>query len=200
MADEAREPLTMQRVADRLGTRPMSLYSHVGNRDDLVQAAADLALGEWEVDLPVRAGWERQVRAWCFSLRDRIRSYPALVWQIAANGRSHPTVLENLALLIRSLRRAGVNGVALAELVRWIPQTVIGAIVLELARSDDLQDVGDEASAIYASIGELSEEARSEIMELMPHYSEQNLTDLFEYSIDRLIDGIRHVVNEEGKQ
>ena len=39
--------ITMQRVAEALDTRAMSLYSHVENRDDLVNAAADLALREW---------------------------------------------------------------------------------------------------------------------------------------------------------
>ena len=37
-------PITMERVAAVLGTRPMSLYTHVRNRDELVGLAAAQAL------------------------------------------------------------------------------------------------------------------------------------------------------------
>ncbi len=188
--------LTMKRVADALNTRPMSLYSHVENREDLVHAAADLALREWVVEIPRRAGWERQIRVWCESLRNCIRLYPALVWEIARSGKFHPALLEKTALLSRSLRRTGIDDRARADLLRWIPQTVLGAIVLELSRPTDLQSGGDEASAIYASIGSLTPEDRAEFASVLPHFSDKSLDDLFEFSIDRLIDGIRAIAKE----
>jgi len=199
MSGENAPPLTMQRVADALETRAMSLYSHIDNRDDLVRAAADLALREWSVDIPPRAGWERQVRLWCHSLRDCVRRYPSLIFEIARSGRFHPALLEKTAILSRSLRAVGIVERDLAALLRWIPQTVLGAILLELARPADLQSGDDEASAIYASIGALSSEDRSEFTDVLSHFSAHGLDDLFEYSIDRLIDGIRAVAKEDTK-
>ena len=46
--DEPDGPITMERVAAVLGTRPMSLYTHVRNRDELVALAAQQALREWD--------------------------------------------------------------------------------------------------------------------------------------------------------
>ncbi len=192
-------PLTMQRVADALDTRAMSLYSHVENRDDLVHAAADLALREWTLDMPARANWERQVRIWCSSLRDCVRRYPSLIWEIVRSGKFHPALLEKTAVLSRSLRRIGVDDQELAGLLRWIPQTVLGAIVLELSRPSDLKSSRDEAAAIFASLGELSPEDRSEFTEILPHYSDGNLDAFFDYSVDRLIDGIRAIAKEKRK-
>jgi AcrR family transcriptional regulator len=195
-SEVASQPLTMQRVADALDTRPMSLYSHIENREDLVTAAVDLALQEWTVDVSPRAGWERHVRTWCLSLRDCIRRYPALASELTRNGRCHPVMVHNTAQLLRSLRRAGLKSRSLAHLLRWIPLTVLGAIQLELSRPSDMQTANDEAASIYASIGELSPEDRAEFVDVLPHLDDQSLDDLFAYSIDRLIDGIREIAKK----
>lgn len=190
-------PLTIQRVADAMNTRPMSLYSHIENREDLASAVADLALREWTVDLPQDADWQREVRTWCRSLCDHLHRYPTLVWDIARGGKFQPAMLEKVAILSRSLRRAGVEGSALSDLLRWIPQSALGAVVLELSRPGDLQSGGDEVAAIYASMGALSPEDRSELSDVLLHYSNEGLDDLFEYSIDRILDGIRAVASQE---
>lgn len=199
MRADPQRNVTMERVARALGTRPMSLYTHVKSRDDLIDCAADLALREWTVPMPRRAprrapqrdDWERQIRSWCTSFRAHIRRHPALVWELTRGGGFRPALLEKVAILARSLRAAGLSGRALADVLRWIPQTVIGAIVLELARPADLRSIADEASAIYVSLGALDARDRAELADLLPFFSERSLDDLFEFTVDRLIDGIR---------
>ena len=58
--DEPDGPITMERVASVLGTRPMSLYTHVRNRDELVALAAQQALREWDASVPKGARWDNQ--------------------------------------------------------------------------------------------------------------------------------------------
>jgi AcrR family transcriptional regulator len=188
---DPQQPITMERVARALGTRPMSLYTHVRNRDDLIEAAFALSLQAWEVDLPAVNGWEDEVRAWCRSLREHARRYSPLIREMSNNGRFQPALLEKVALLVRSLRGAGLSGRALADALRWIPQTVLGAIVLELSRPAHLQSADDEAAAIYGSLPQLEPAARAQFIDVLPHFGEQSLDDLFEYSIERVIDGIR---------
>ncbi len=184
------QPVTMERVAAALGTRPMSLYTHVRNRGDLVDGAFDRSLRQWRVDAPVGAGWEAEVRAWCRSLGAHARRYSPLIREMSRNGRFQPGLLEKIAGLVRSLRRAGLQERALADAIRWIPQTVLGAVVLELARPSHLQSIDDEAAAIYGSMAQLQPAERAELIDVLPHFTEQGLDDLFEYSIDRIIDGI----------
>jgi TetR/AcrR family tetracycline transcriptional repressor len=185
------QPITMKRVANALGTRPMSLYTHVRNRDDLVDGAVDRSLRAWTVEVPRSAGWELTVRAWCRSLGEHARRYSPLIWEMSRNGRFQPALLEKVAILARSLRRAGLEGRVLADALRWIPQTVLGAVVLELSRPAHLQSIDDEAAAIYGSLARLDAPARAEFMDVLPYFSDQSLDDLFEYSIDRIIDGVR---------
>jgi AcrR family transcriptional regulator len=188
---DPQQPITMQRVARALETRPMSLYTHVRNRDDLIDGAVDRSLRAWTVEVPDGASWELEVRAWCRSLRAHARRFSPLIREMSRNGRFQPALLEKVAILARSLRRAGLEGRALADAVRWIPQTVLGAITLELARPEHLQSIDDEAAAIYGSLGGLDAADRAEFVDLLPYFSERSLDDLFEYSIDRVIDGVR---------
>ncbi len=62
--------------------------------------------------------------------------------------------------------------------------------MLELARPSHLQSIDDEAAAIYGSMAQLEPAERAELIDVLPHFTEQSLDDLFEYSIDRIIDGI----------
>lgn len=188
---EPDQPITMERVAAALGTRPMSLYTHVRNRDDLIDGAVDRSLREWSVIAPTGASWEDEVRAWCWSLRDHARRYSPLIREMTRNGRFQPALLAKVAMLSRSLRRGGLDGQRLTDALRWIPQTVLGAITLELARPDDLRSVDEEAAAIYGSLGVLDTADRNELLEVLPFFSDRSLDDLFEYTIDRLLDGVR---------
>ncbi|MHB1137573.1 MAG: TetR/AcrR family transcriptional regulator [Microthrixaceae bacterium] len=186
------QPVTMQRVAAALGTRPMSLYTHVRNRDDLIDGAVDRSLRAWTFDVAEDAPWELQLGAWCRSLRDHARRWPPLIDEMTRNGSFQPGLLEKVAVLARILRAAGLEGRDLAGALRWIPQTVLGAIVLELARPRDLQSADDETTAILGSIAQLTEQARAELLSVIPYYSERDLPDLFDYSVDRVVDGVRN--------
>ena len=192
-------PITLHRVASALNTRPMSLYTHIESREDLANAVADMAIREWRVDFVAGSGWEERVRVWCRSLRGHVRRYPSLVWDIARGGKFQPAMIEKVAALSRTLRAAGLEGGDLADVLRWVPQTALGAVVLELSRPRELQSGGDEASAVYASIGAASPGDRRELSDVLPHLSDKGLDDLFEYSLDRLVDGIRAVVGESSR-
>lgn len=196
--EEPEGPITMERVAAVLGTRPMSLYTHVRNRDELVALAAAQALREWDVTVPRGARWDNQLRAWCRSLRDHVRTYPPLLLTMTGQGTFPPALLEAVAVLARILRRAGLSGEPLAAALRWVPQTVLGAIVLEMRRPEGLETPGHEAAAIYGSLAALSPDDRAQYDDVLPHFVSPELSDLFEYSIDRLVDGVRAVAAPEG--
>lgn len=196
--DEPASPITMERVAAVLGTRPMSLYTHVRNREELVSLAARRALRQWDPTVPARARWDTQLRTWCGSLRDHVTAYPQLMLAMTSKGSFQPALLEAVAVLARILRRAGLEGPALAAALRWVPQTVLGAVVLELARPEGLETPDHEAVAIYGSLASLSYEDRAEYDDVLVHFVSPDLVDLFDYSIDRLVDGVRAVAAPGG--
>ena len=192
--DDPDTPITMERVAVALGTRPMSLYTHVRNRDELIALAAAQALQEWDAAVPDAAEWDVQLRAWCHSLRDHVRAYPSLLLDMTSRGSFQPALVEKVAVLARVLRRAGLDGPDLAAALRWLPQSVLGAVVLELARPDALQTTEQEAAAVYGSLASLSPDDRAQLDDVLPHFTDPALAELFDYTVDRLVDGVRAVV------
>ena len=183
--------ITMERVAGALGTRPMSLYTHVRNRDELVALAAAQALSEWDASVPRGARWDTQLRMWCRSLRDHVLAYRPLLLEMTGQGTFQPALLEEVAVLARVLRRAGLEGAGLAAALRWVPQTVLGAIVLDQRRPPGLDGARAEAAAIHGSLAALDDADRAQYDDLLPFFTSPDLADLFEYSIDRLVDGVR---------
>lgn len=185
-------PITMERVATALGTRPMSLYTHVRNRDELLSLAAHEAWRTWEVGVAEHGPWDERLRSWCRSLRDHVSAYPQLTEAMTNQGTFEPGLLAAVAALARVLGEAGLGGADLVAAIRWVPQTVLGAVVLELSRPDTLVTPQHEAAAILGSLAALDPADRAELEDLLPHFA-ADPTDLFDYSVERIVDGIAAV-------
>jgi AcrR family transcriptional regulator len=89
--------LSMARLAERLGSAPMSLYRHVSNKDELLIFMMD-TVSEEPPTLP--DGWRAGLEAWAHALRGLYYAHPWIL-QIAA-GRP-PLEPAQLAWLDRAL-------------------------------------------------------------------------------------------------
>ena len=79
--------LSMRRVADALGVSPMSLYTYVPSRDELVGLMLDRVLGETAAPPPETAGWRE---ALTFIARERWRLAERHPWILDLMGRRPP--------------------------------------------------------------------------------------------------------------
>ncbi len=108
VADESGvDSLTMRALADRLGVQAMSLYNHVGNKDDLLDGMLDLVVGE--IDIPDRTDWREAVRARAISAHDVFSRHP---WASVLNDSretSGPARLQYFEWMVGTLRRAGFS-------------------------------------------------------------------------------------------
>src|SRR2546423_9094955 len=57
-------PLTIARAAEAVGAKPMSLYRHFADRDDLVAAVAQRLFAETRQPLAADARWQEEVASW----------------------------------------------------------------------------------------------------------------------------------------
>ena len=91
---------TLVRIAARLGVDHSSLYRHAKSRDDILLAAADLAIG--------RLDWRSETEDW----QEYLRTMAEAVWDLY---ESHP----GLAQVLRRLGNTPQSGIeAFAEAVR----------------------------------------------------------------------------------
>src|ERR671936_797786 len=76
LADEGGiESLTMRKLAGELGVEAMSLYNHVANKGDLVDAIVDVVVSE--IELPPAAGsWDAAVREYAITAHETFLRHP----------------------------------------------------------------------------------------------------------------------------
>jgi len=90
--------LSMRRLAGDLGVTPRALYRHVSDKDDLLQAVCEEALGE----IPAaaddrRLAWQEQIRQVQRSLRRTLAAHPHLVPLLAQVPTAFPAALLRVA-------------------------------------------------------------------------------------------------------
>jgi AcrR family transcriptional regulator len=92
------DALTMRRVAQELDTGPASLYVYVANRDDLMAAMLDSALGQ--VTVPDKGTWRQRLHALASATIDAMSQHEGLAL-VALGGI--PTSRNALRILDRML-------------------------------------------------------------------------------------------------
>jgi AcrR family transcriptional regulator len=70
--------LTMHAVADSLGFTTMALYRYFPNKEAIIDASVDAALGTPPARTGPREGWRAEVRHWCYAKRAMLCSRPWL--------------------------------------------------------------------------------------------------------------------------
>src|SRR4051794_13789659 len=67
--------LTIRSLADELGVKPMSVYHHVANKDEILDGIVDLVFAE--IELPAGDGdWRGEMEARAASARSALRRHP----------------------------------------------------------------------------------------------------------------------------
>ncbi|CAK7260103.1 MULTISPECIES: TetR/AcrR family transcriptional regulator C-terminal domain-containing protein [unclassified Shinella] len=130
---------TLVRIAARLGVDHSSLYRHARSRDDILLAAADLAIG--------RLDWRSETEDW----QDYLRTMAEAVWDLY---ETHP----GLAQVLRRLGNTPQSGIeAFAEAVRRLEafgfSTSDAALVVDM-----IIDMTTESVSAWQSLQQTHEE------------------------------------------
>ncbi len=181
--------LTMQALATALKAAPMSLYTHVRNREDLLQAVAEEVLGEIRISPGAR--WQDTVRCWAQALRAQLLRYPFIASQLRAGVATPAAWLELSNPLLLALRQAGLHGAQLADAQRWVSRVVIGSVLMELVLPSS---VPDEFSGVQKALQGLSPESRGAWLEILPQLGRHDDDAVFAYTLDRTLDALQGMV------
>ncbi len=71
--------LTIRSVADALGTKPMSLYSHIDGKEDLLEAMFEVILSEVQFPSAQTATWQDLFRLTASEFRKALLRHPAAI-------------------------------------------------------------------------------------------------------------------------
>ena len=109
LADEnGIEPLTMRGLGDAVGVKAMSLYNHVANKEDLLDAMIDLVFSE--IDLPSsEVGWKSAMRLRAISFRSVLSRHRWAIGLMESRTSPGPATLRHHDAVIGCLRGAGFS-------------------------------------------------------------------------------------------
>lgn len=179
---EGLEAVTMRRLANELGVAPMSLYSHVPNKDDLMLGVLNLATSEMALPDPATPPWDA-LRAICREFRRVSLRHPNLVPLITLRPPTGPEALRTLEASLDAVRRGGIDAARAASVYRRMASFVIGFVSLEVGGffrplEDGLRGPAD-ASAF---------EATPRVQEAAPYLAAWDSDKEFEAGMDALIE------------
>jgi len=132
--NEGLEALTMPRLARHLGTGVMTLYGHVANKADLVDALAERVLADMEAVDGRPRDWERHLADHMRRLRQVVLRHPALGAVLAARGLRTPSVFRLLEAGLGLLRSAGFDRRTTAEIYYALLTYTLGFLAWEIPR------------------------------------------------------------------
>jgi len=142
--------LSMRKVASRLGVGPMSLYTYVPGRSELVELMIDHVYGEHAIPDP-ELPWQQRIEEWA---REIWRIYDAHPWLLDYNMARLPIgphVLDVSEALYAALFSAGfvaAENVAISNLIQW---QLLGAARSMISDADEARHTGVSAEAYWDS-------------------------------------------------
>jgi AcrR family transcriptional regulator len=182
--------LTIRTLATELGVKPMSVYYHVANKDEILDGLVDIVFGEIELPQPGR-DWRTELTRRADSAREVLGRHRWAIGLLESRTRPGPATLRHHDAVIATFRAAGFSPALTAHAYALIDSYVYGFALQEASLPfDGPESVGDVAGPIMELMqaGEyphLVEMASSYY--LRPGY---DFGDEFRFGLDLIFDGL----------
>jgi AcrR family transcriptional regulator len=191
VADESGiESLTMRKLAEHIGVKPMSLYYHVANKEEILDGIVDSVFGE--ISLPrIGAEWKDAMRHRAISVRQILGDHPWATSLMQSRVNPGPAQLGHHDSVIGCLRKGGFS-VAMAAHAFSVMDAYIYGFALQ---EKTLPFETPEEVAVIAEmiLQQMPAEEYPYLAELtvdhvlQPGYS---YSDEFEFGLDLVLDGL----------
>ncbi|MGP3927399.1 TetR/AcrR family transcriptional regulator [Streptomyces sp. 8N616] len=184
------EALSMRKLGEAVGVEAMSLYTHVANKDDLLDGMIDMMFSE--IDLPSgEDGWKAAMRQRAVSVRRVLSRHRWAIGLMESRTSPGPATLRHHDAVIGCLRNAGFSVESTAHAYSVLDSYIYGFALQERGLPFDTPDETTElAQAMlaqfpadqYPHLAELTTEHV-----LRPDYDYGNE---FEFGLDLILDGL----------
>jgi AcrR family transcriptional regulator len=181
--------LTMRRVGRELGVEAMSLYNHVRDKEDLLDAitAAVMAEFRWE---PASDDWLEQGRRAAREWRHLLKSHPNVIQLLVE--RKHPMdspdMLRPTEIALDLLRRAGLSDRDTVNAFQAIGGYIFGVVMMEIGNvapgrpgEGEVVDLAHQVPADEFPC----------LAQMFPWFVQCDMDATFELGLDLLLEGIR---------
>ena len=186
------ESISMRRLAQELGVEAMSLYTHVSNKDDLLDGMVDAVIGKIPTSTD-GADWKMSLRQMVLAARRTVLTHPWAPRLIESRTTPGPATTRYINTVIGLLREGGFTIAQAHHAIHILGSRALG-FTHELF--DDSDDLEPETAARLAS----------ELGADLPHVAEMVLAVThggaigrcddeieFEFALDFILDGLERL-------
>ncbi|MFD8144980.1 TetR/AcrR family transcriptional regulator [Streptomyces sp. NPDC059708] len=126
--------LTMRKLAAELGTAVTSIYWHVGNREQLLDALVERTVRDMGAVRPAGRTPAERIVSVAATMRRELRERPHLIAMVHERGLTDRMFLPAQRALVAEVRAAGLSGARAADAVRAVQFQVVGFVLVERNR------------------------------------------------------------------
>jgi len=185
MDAEGLDAVSMRRIAREVGVEAMSLYNHVRDKDDLLNAVIERVMQEFPFpdavdDDPIAYG-RRLAHCW----RDLLRAHPSVIQLFGERKHSGASVdsLRPMDAALSALRRAGLSESDAAQAFHTIGSFIFGTVMMETGQPFGSEQAGAFPTGIASELPNVAACA--------PYLAECDLDAQFEFGLDLMLEGLR---------
>ncbi|GAA1897339.1 TetR/AcrR family transcriptional regulator [Streptantibioticus ferralitis] len=191
LADEnGLEALTMRKLGEAVGVEAMSLYTHVANKEDLLDGMVDLIFGE--IDLPSpQDDWKTAMRQRAVEVRRILSRHRWAIGLMESRSSPGPATLRHHDAVLGCLRKAGFS-VALAAHAYSVLDSYIYGFALQ-ERSLPFDTPGSATELAQAILAQAPADQYPHMAELVTEqvlHPGYDYGDEFAFGLDLILDGL----------
>ena len=206
--------LTMHTVAEKLGFSTMALYRYFPNKEALIDASVDAAMGTPPPRSGPREGWRKEVKLWAYAKRAMLCSRPwlaelpfvaaphgpnwlswheAFLQTIADTGLSPEDMMDMLSVVHAYVSGASDTAISLARaLSRGIStEEWAKAVGADLCRAINDPRYPNLSAILTSQSGGISDSSPLPVRAGKPRTMEEG----FDFGLERVLDGIERYID-----
>ena len=194
LADESGlAALTIRTLARSMGTKPMSLYYYVANKEEILDGIVDMVFSE--IEPPVPGGdWRAEMQQRAHGVRSALRRHPWAVGLLESRSAPGPATLRHHEATLATLREAGFSVQLTAHAYALLDSYIYGFALQEAALPFEGRDTAAEitnpimerfATGEYPRMVEIAVEHV-----LKPGY---DFGDEFGFGLDLILEGLNRL-------
>jgi AcrR family transcriptional regulator len=187
------ESLSMRKLAEAVGLRPMSLYHYVANKDEILNGILALVVREFELARE-EGEWKPAIRASAISAHQVLLQHPWACTLMMSPGRVSAARLQYMEALLARLRAAGFSAETTDHAYHALDSHIIGYTLWHTGYSTAIRAAGPDLSAqsfqeLLAGFPYLTEHAQQHERKRRP----DEATD-YEFGLDLLLDSLERLL------
>ncbi len=185
----------MRRVADELGSSPMSLYRHVRDKDELLVLLLDLLASELPRTLLPGEPRARLIKA-CRTMRDGLAEHSWVVDVLAGGDLIAPAILWLLEEIVAGFVACGLSYAQAADAYRAVWQFTVGELMVR--RGLDRVAASGRPPYVLGVLTSVDPEELPTLAALAPHWAPARQHDSYDTGIRALVEGLLADVPSSG--